>query len=161
MRPTRDEWGLQLAKLVATRSTCLRRAVGCVLLDARGRVLATGYNGVPAGARHCNEPAVTEAWLGLVPIPYPYACPGAHAPSGTGLEGCEAIHAEQNALLQCRDPDAIHTCYTTVSPCDTCIKLLLGTDCRRLVFTEMYPHSGAIERWRRAGREYEFYANLG
>ena len=57
MRPSRDEWALGLAQLTAERSTCLRRHVGCVLLNARGHVLATGYNGVAAGETHCNKVA--------------------------------------------------------------------------------------------------------
>ena len=48
MRPTRDQWAIQLAQLTAERSTCCRRHVGCILLNERGHVLATGYNGVAA-----------------------------------------------------------------------------------------------------------------
>lgn len=151
MRPSRDEWALKLALLTAQRTTCYRRAVGCVLLNARGHVLATGYNGVAAGLPHCNEPV--DGWLlngGLK-----HACSGAKAPSGHGLDACQAIHAEQNALLQCRDMYAIHTCYVTASPCITCVKLLLNTSCERIVFVEEYPHSAARELWTGAGRAWE------
>lgn len=149
MRPSRDEWALKLALLTAQRTTCLRRAVGCVLLNARGHVLATGYNGVAAGLPHCNEHDPFE------PVGHPHACSGAHAPSGLDLDGCQAIHAEQNALLQCRDVHSIHTCYTTASPCMTCVKLLLNTSCARIVFVEEYPHSAARELWLGAGRVWE------
>lgn len=154
MRPTRDEWGLQMARLAATRATCLRRQVGCVLVNARGHVLATGYNGVAAGLPHCNEENDNWDETGLVPLRprYPNACPGALSPSGTNLDGCEAIHAEQNALLQCRDCWDIQTCYTTASPCLTCVKLLLNTTCSRVVFSEPYPHTEAEGLWARAGR---------
>jgi len=146
MRPSRDEWALKLALLTAQRTTCCRRAVGCVLLNARGHVLATGYNGVAAGLPHCNHQHGDE---------FPHACSGAKAPSGTNLDGCQAIHAEQNAMLQCKDVYSIHTCYVTASPCMTCIKLLLNTSCERIVFVEEYPHSAARELWTGAGRAWE------
>lgn len=146
MRPSRDQWAMQLATITAGRTTCCRRAVGCVLLNARGHVLATGYNGVAAGLPHCNE---HDPWH---PIGFPNACSGATAPSGTNLDGCQAIHAEQNAMLQCRDVYAIHTCYVTASPCMTCCKLLLNTGCERIVYAEEYPHSAARDLWVGAGR---------
>lgn len=151
MRPTRDRWALSVAILTATRSTCLRRHVGCVLLNTRGHVLATGYNGVAAGQPHCNEHDQFDA------LGFPFACAGANSPSGTNLDACQAIHAEQNALLQCRDIYDIHTCYTTVSPCMTCAKLLLNTSCKRLVFLAKYPHPEVLTLWENADRTWETY----
>jgi dCMP deaminase len=58
-----------------------------------------------------------------------------------------ATHAEQNALLQCRDVEQIDTCYTTASPCITCVKLLMNTGCRSIVFAEEYPHPEAMDLW--------------
>lgn len=148
-RPTRDEWGLRLAEVTASRATCLRRSVGCVLVDKRGHILATGYNGVAAGQAHCNEVGPLYPFR---ETDYPRACPGAQSPSGTNLDGCQAIHAEQNALLQCGKVWEIETCYTTASPCTTCVKLLLNTSCQRIVFREAYPHSDAQVLWENAGR---------
>jgi len=146
-RPTKDEYFMAMAKLVATRTTCLRRAVGCVLVSERGHVLATGYNGVASGAAHCNSHD------GFDPVGYPFACEGAFAGSGNLLDTCEAIHAEQNALLQCHDVWAIDVCYVTTFPCVPCMKLLLGTGCRRIAFAEDYAHREAAERiWTNAGR---------
>lgn len=147
MRPTKDDYFLEMSCLVATRGTCLRRAVGCVLVNARGHVLSTGYNGVATGRPHCNgmDP--------FAPVGYPHACAGAWAKSGEDLDQCEAIHAEQNALLQCHDVWQIDTCYCTVSPCITCAKLLLNTSCQRVVFTEEHasaPESRAL--WLDADR---------
>jgi dCMP deaminase len=166
-RPTRDRWGLQLAQVTAKRSTCLRRNVGCVLVNKRGHILATGYNGVSAGAKHCNEEEQFRIRRTLefdgrklisqqdtVKPQYPHACSGAQSPSGANLDGCQAIHAEQNALLQCQDVWDIETCYTTTSPCMTCVKLLLNTSCQRIVFSEDYPHSDAKVMWENAGREW-------
>lgn len=165
-RPSRDEWALAMAALTAQRSTCLRRGVGCVLLNARGHVLSTGYNGVAAGLPHCNE---YDGAYHLIDSPneekllrmwyeqgreYPNACPGARSPSGSDLDRCQAIHAEQNALLQCRDVHDIHTCYVTASPCVTCTKLLLNTSCERIVFTDPYPHQAAKDLWTGAGRTW-------
>ena len=133
-RISRDEWGLRLAEVVALRATCLRRSVGCVLTDKHGFVLSTGYNGRAIGLPHCNE----ETEWKKFPSIRPNACPGAASPSGTNLDGCEAIHAECNSLLQCREVQAIRNCYVTVSPCVSCVKLLLNTSCERIVFRAAY-----------------------
>jgi dCMP deaminase len=153
-RPTRDEWAMQVACDTAKRSTCLRRQVGCVLLNARGHVLATGYNGVAAGQPHCNEVGLDFNISSIGVGSYPHACTGATASSGQQLNECQAIHAEQNALLQCRDVHEIHTAYVTASPCITCTKLLLNTSCQRIVFMEEYPHPQARALWEGAGREW-------
>lgn len=157
MRPSLDDYFLEIAQVVAKRSTCLRRAVGCVLVNERGHLLATGYNGVAAGMAHCNDPRPLldqtfdnekrmKSIAGM--LQYPNACPGATAESGTMLDGCHAIHAEQNALLQCRDVHEITSCYVTASPCVTCIKLLMSTSCIRVVFAQLYPgHETAKELW--------------
>lgn len=159
-RPSRHQWAMDLAVLTGKRSTCCRRQVGCVLLNSRGHVLATGYNGVAAGLPHCNEvdPVIWNINK-TSPIDdpkqmYPQACAAAFAPSGTQLDGCQAIHAEQNAMLQCKDVYQIHTVYVTASPCITCTKLLLNTSCERIVFLEEYPHNEARELWQSAGLDW-------
>lgn len=134
-RPTRDEVFLNVAHEVKQRATCGRRKVGCVLVNDRGHVLATGYNGVPSGWPHCPDQR---------------ACPGLTAQSGEGLDECYAIHAEQNALLQCADVQKIHTCYVTVSPCVHCVKLLLNTGCSRIVTSDVYDVRSK-ELWERGG----------
>lgn len=183
-RPTKDEYFIAMARLAASRATCLRRRVGCVLVNARGHVLATGYNGPPAGDAHCDTPtryafqtaperdrklaslqrkgvhAELEQYNPMIDddpdpavIAFHNACAGSMLPSGTGLSACEAVHAEQNALLQCHDVYEIDTCYVTVSPCVTCVGLLRNTSCRRIVFDERYAHDAeAARRWaKRAG----------
>jgi dCMP deaminase len=123
-----------------------------VLVDSKGHILATGYNGRAAGLPHCNHRS--EGGKGGEKT-YPHACPGSLSPSGTDLDSCEAIHAEANALLQCRDVSAIDTAYVTVSPCVSCTKLLLNTGCRTIAFSEPYAHDKkARELWERAGREW-------
>ena len=124
-------------------------------MNERRHVLSTGYNGVAAGQKHCNEPIQVKHLLTEDTTEHPYACSGASALSGMNLEGCEAIHAEQNALLQCRDVWEIHTTYVTHSPCIHCVKLLLATSCRRVVFVERYRHDElSSELWTRSGREW-------
>lgn len=139
-RPSKDEYFVVMAKLVAMRSTCLRRSVGCVFVDAKGRVLSTGYNGVPSGVPHCNEG-----------VP----CAGASAPSGESLDKCMAIHAEMNAVCQCPDIDKVETIYTTTSPCIACTKVLLNTGAKRVVFIEEYVHPEAKDLWLSTGRLWE------
>jgi dCMP deaminase len=137
-RPSSIEYFLMMASLVSIRGTCPRRRVGCVLVDKFNHVLATGYNGVPASLPHCID----------------HPCPGAGLRSGEGLEKCLSIHAEQNALLQCRDCQIIESCFCTDSPCITCTKLLLNTSCKRIIFIREYPHPEAKELWTRVGREW-------
>ncbi len=131
------EYFLIMAKLVSRRSTCARRQVGCVLVDKHKHVLATGYNGVASGVTHCTDEP----------------CPGATCKSGEGLDLCEAIHAEQNAILQCKDAQQIRTAYITTAPCVTCTKLLLNTSCKTIVFLESYPNSGR-KIWNRSWIKY-------
>lgn len=133
-RPSRDDIGLLVALVWSRRATCARRKVGCLLVDKDHRTLSTGYNGPPSGAPHCID----------------NPCKGAFKSTGTGLDLCEAIHAEANALLYCPDIRLIDTCYTTTSPCVSCVKMLLGTNCRRIVFIERYPHKEAEEWWVRS-----------
>lgn len=137
-RPSKDEYFMDMALLVSERSTCLRRKVGAVLINKRKHVLATGYNGVASGQPHCLD------------IP----CIGANSPSGTDLDLCEAVHAEQNALLQCRNVFEIDTCYVTVSPCMTCTKLLLNTSCQTIIFEEDYVDQKARLLWERHDRKW-------
>ena len=159
MRPSIDEWGLGIAKVTATRSTCLRRSVGAVLVDFRGHVIATGYNGVVSGKKHCND-KVMEKDGGIISPTYPYACSGALSKTGTNLDGCEAIHAEQNCLLKCSNVYAIYSCYVTVSPCFTCTKLLLNTACSRIVFSDRYAHWEKTKMlWEGSGREWIWFEN--
>lgn len=193
MRIDIDEWALRLAEATAARSTCLRRSVGCVLLDRDGIVLATGYNGVARGMPHCNEvikkpvyhddPRVITRFSNHAPVTFefgntivgafradwfiqpgnkqcvaledttPHACAGASAKSGESLHSCEAIHAEQNAMLSCRDVKAISACYTTVSPCVHCAKMLMNTGCGLLVYREQYADTAGLDLWVKSGRK--------
>lgn len=142
MRPTKEETMLRLADTLAERSTCARRKVGCVLTDKYGRVLSMGHNGVSIGQPHCIDKP----------------CIGADKKSGEGLDLCQAIHAEQNALMFCNDVMKIESCYVTASPCITCVKMLLNTSCKFVVFREVYPHWEAQRLWTDAGRTWLHYA---
>lgn len=137
-RPNADDYFMMIAQVVSTRGTCVRRRVGCVLINEHKHIIATGYNGPAEGEPHCYE----------------MPCPGSELPSGTGLDSCEAIHAEANALLQCKDVRDIHTAYCTASPCTSCVKMLMNTNCRRIVFLQPYPHSQSRELWIRSGGEW-------
>lgn len=150
MRPDLDRYFMDMARLVASRSTCVRRSVGCVLVNARNHVLATGYNGVHAGAAHCNDVEVAREIGRLV---FPNACAGASTTvSGANLDACHAVHAEQNAVLQCADSNAIARAYVTAFPCPTCTKLLLNTSCREIVYLEPYGDNAGLDLWVSSGR---------
>jgi len=139
-RPNRDLYFLFIAHAVSLRSTCRSRHVGCVLVDQDYHILSTGYNGPSKGFPEC-DPCLRE-----------------EAKSGDNLvDNCNAIHAEQNALLQCSDVRFIETAYITISPCLTCVKLLLNTKCQRIVFIDEYSHASARDMWIYAGREWSQY----
>jgi dCMP deaminase len=132
-RPHIYDTMLSIAAVIAERSTCARRAVGCVLVDKDNRVLSIGHNGPARGMTHCTETP----------------CEGAGMASGTGLELCQAIHAEQNALMFCNDIMKIDKCFVTVSPCVHCIKMLMNTGCKTIIFAGHYAHNLAAENmWK-------------
>jgi dCMP deaminase len=134
-RPPTDFYFLRMAYLVSERGTCARRKV-----NKRNHVIATGYNGNPSGFIHCiNQP-----------------CDGAKSKSGEDLDKCQAIHAEQNALLQCKDVYDIDRVYTTLEPCVHCIKLLLNTSAKQIIFGEKYVHDLARSLWEISGRGYTY-----
>lgn len=140
-RITEDESRIAMAQIVAMRSTCRRRRVGCVLYSEQGLVLATGRNGTPRGTPHCIDTP----------------CPGADYPSGQGLEFCDAVHAEINALIQCSNTEHIHTIVCTESPCIFCIRALLNTSCKEILFINEYPHPESKAKWEKAGRIWRHY----
>lgn len=139
-----SDYFITMARLASLRGTCLRRKVGCILVDAKNRVLATGYNGVARGQPHCGQEGC--------------ACDGMRHRSGEGLDNCLAIHAEQNALLQCREPDSVHAAYVTVTPCVTCAKLLLNTGVKHVVAWEPYAHDADTRKiFEQAGVKLHVY----
>ena len=125
MRPSKHEYFMDIASVVSSRATCCRRAVGCVLVNKKGHIIGTGYNGPARGLPHCEGDN---------------KCQGADLPSGQGLSVCEAIHAEQNALLQCPDVEDIYWVYVTTKPCEHCVKMLMNTGAKTIIFGEDYPN---------------------
>lgn len=91
---------------------------------------------------------------------YPHACQGHDLPPGQ--DKCEAVHAEQNAILQCASPDRIATAYVTKAPCRPCMKLLLNTGCKRIVYLDDHPGSDEVgEVWKSTGRSWEKWNGKG
>lgn len=141
-RPSWDAYGCFIAYAVSLRGSCVRRRAGAVIMDEEHSILSTGYNGKGSNLSNCVDDP----------------CKGASAASGTSLSDCEAIHAEFNAVMRCKDRKEIHTVYVTCSPCVTCVDMLLGTPCKRIVFSEEYPHNEESKRrWEKAGREWVHY----
>lgn len=137
-RPTQDEYYLEVLRALAKRSTCSRRAVGCIIVDERGQVLATGYNGVPRGFEHCGEPIHLSGGQYQT-----YLCAGANDVAGDSSR-CMAVHAEQNALLQCSDLRFAHTMYVSCTPCFVCSKMIANTPIRRVVCIEHYAEQSGV-----------------
>lgn len=140
-RPSWDSYFMQMAQVVAGRSTCLRRQVGAVMVKDK-RILCTGYNGSPAGLQHCDEVGCLRQSLSV--------------PSGERHEICRAVHAEQNALIQAAKHGvaiAGADLYTTHQPCVLCTKMMINVGIKRVVYTHSYPDQLAVTMAREAGLE--------
>lgn len=126
-----------IAEVLALRATCAKLKVGCVLVDSDFRIIGSGFNGVPRGIEHCID----------------NPCPGANAPSGSDL--CEAVHAESNALLNCRHPENIYCCFCTHAPCLRCTKTLLNTGCEVIIYRDGDKiEMPARDLWLKAGKAW-------
>ncbi len=137
-RPTKDEYFMEIANVVAKRSTCLRIHVGAVIVK-NGRILSTGYNGAPHGFEHCLDIGCIREKENI-----------AH---GTRHEMCRAVHAEQNAIIQA----ALHgvsiegsTVYCTHQPCILCTKMIINGKINRVVFQHEYPDPKSLEFLKQA-----------
>ena len=134
---------MRIAHLVAERSTCLRRKVGAIAVKEK-RILATGYNGAPAGLAHCLDIGCLREQLKI--------------PSGQRHELCRGLHAEQNVIIQA----AVHgvsiagaTIYCTTQPCLICTKMLINCGITAIYFAEGYPDDLAQEMLKEAGIKFE------
>ncbi len=149
-RPSWDEYFMEITRLVARRSSCLRRQVGAVLVKEKN-ILASGYNGVPTGITHCAETGCLRAKLNV--------------PSGERHELCRGLHAEQNAIIQA----AKHgtnidgaTLYSTTQPCIICVKMIINAGITRVVYEEGYADQLSQEMVAESGLLVEkFIAHAG
>jgi len=137
-RPTWEDYFMEITRLVAKRSTCLRRQVGAILVMEK-RILATGYNGAPSGLAHCLEMGCLREKNQI--------------PSGERHELCRGLHAEQNAIIQA----AYHgirikgaTLYCTNLPCIICTKMVINAGIKEIIFESGYADPLAQEMLREA-----------
>lgn len=142
-RPSWDEYFMDIAKVVATRSTCLRRQVGSVIVKEK-RMLTSGYNGAPRELAHCGEVGCLRETHNI--------------PSGQRHELCRGTHAEQNAIVQA----ALYgvaiegaTVYCTHQPCSSCTKMIINAGIRRIVYQNPYPDELGMSLIREAEIECE------
>lgn len=140
------EYFMNIAFLVSARSTCARRKVGAVAVKDK-RILATGYNGAPAGVAHCLDTGCLRAQMGI--------------PSGQRHEFCRGLHAEQNVIIQA----AIHgtdiadaTLYCTNHPCVLCAKMLINCGVKEIYYAQAYPDELAAQMLAEAGVKTEKFA---
>ena len=133
-RPDWDEYFMNIAEVVASRSNCSRRHVAAVIVKEH-RIISTGYNGTPRGIKNCFEGG----------------CPrcGSDTPSGEHLEECLCSHGEENAIVQA----AYHgisvkdgTLYTTYSPCLLCAKMIINAGLKEVVYRDRYSIDGTSMR---------------
>jgi dCMP deaminase len=147
MRPSWDEYFMQIVEIVKTRSTCLRRQVGALVVRDK-RILATGYNGAPMGCKHCAEIGCLRDKLNI--------------PSGQRQELCRASHAEQNAIAQAAYSGTSikgGTLYITHQPCSICAKMIINAGIVKVVFRGDYPDDLAMDLLQEAGIRVVKYEN--
>ena len=140
-RPSWNDYFMTIATDVASRSTCIRRNVGAVIVKDK-RILATGYNGPPTGISHCTEETCLRTKLNV--------------PSGEKHELCRGLHAEQNAIIQAAShgvqiSDAI--IYITHHPCSICTKMLINSGIKTFIAQSDYNDQLAKEMMQEAGVE--------
>jgi dCMP deaminase len=131
-RPDWDAYFMEIAGIVAKRSTCLRRRVGALVVKEK-RILSTGYNGAPSGLAHCLELGCLREQLGV--------------PRGERHELCRGLHAEQNAIIQAAYHGVSITesiLYCTHHPCSICVKMIINAGIRRVLYFEGYPDDLAV-----------------
>lgn len=125
-RPELDEYFMKITKLVAERSTCLRRKVGAIIVKDK-RILTTGYNGAPMNLKHCVEVGCLREKLKV--------------PEGEKHELCRGLHAEQNAIIQAAIFGiSIKDCifYTTHFPCSVCAKMIINSSLACVIYEGEY-----------------------
>ena len=145
-RPTWNEYFMTIARMVTKRSTCLRRQVGAILVKEK-RILATGYNGAPAGIRHCEE-------VGCLRV-------DSSVPSGMRHELCRGLHAEQNAIIQAAYhgiPIGDSILYCTNKPCAICSKMLINAGIKKIFYEKGYDDPLADQLFAEAGVEIVEFA---
>ena len=147
-RPSWDEYFMEMAKLVATRSTCLSRQVGAVIVKDKC-VISTGYNGAPKGVCHCTDIGICLREK-------------LNVPSGERAELCRATHAEQNAIIQCATKNSStlgSTIYVTAFPCSMCMKILINAGIKKIVAKSSYPDELSLELLKETNIEFEVWDN--
>lgn len=127
-RPSWDQYFMQIATVVASRSNCLTRQTGSVIVKDK-MILSTGYNGTPRNLPNCNEGGC------------PRCNDSVNHKTGADLDKCFCVHAEENAIIQA----AYHgmgtsgaTIYTFYSPCIFCAKSIINAGIVRIVYQENY-----------------------
>ena len=140
-RPSWQQYFMQMAFLASSRSTCLRRQVGAVLVKDN-QILSTGYNGSPKGVRHCSEVGCLREKNNV--------------PSGQMHELCRGLHAEQNAIIQAGINGSSArgaTLYCTHQPCSICAKMIINAEIQTVYVAEKYPDELAEKLLAEAGVE--------
>jgi len=140
-RPSWEAYFMDIAVLVAKRSTCLRRMVGSAVVKNK-RILATGYNGAPTGIRHCMEVGCLRQQMNVA--------------SGERHELCRGIHAEQNAIIQA----ALHgvsikgaSLFCTNLPCSICAKMIINAGIKKIYHRDGYADLMSTDMLGEAGIE--------
>lgn len=154
-RPSRNRLCMDIARVVAYRGTCSRAQVG-VVIALEGRVLVTGYNGAPAGMRHCNHECKCGA-NNYVDVPeaaqHIISCPAHHENVCT-----VTTHAEANAIAFAAKHGVATDgaeLYTTLSPCLACAKLIVNAGIVRVWIGDSYHSQEGIVLLQNAGIDWQ------
>lgn len=124
---------MAVARIMAQRAACTRSKVGAVIV-VDNQYTWPGYNGTAPGALHCTDGGCPRGQLSYDELP-----------AGAAYDGCEGLHAEQNALLRAGDRAAGGTLYVTREPCSWCWKNIRASRISRVVWFDRLKNS-LVER---------------
>ena len=149
VRPSWDDYFMEIANTVAKRATCNRGRSGCVIARQK-QLLVTGYVGSPNGMAHCDD--VGHQMKQMV-----------HEDGNTTNHCVRTVHAEQNAICQAAKLGIAldgSTLYCRMTPCRTCAMLIINCGIKRVVCEKKY-HAGkeSEEMFKLANVSLEFMNN--
>lgn len=146
-RPNWNEFFLAHAALASSRSTCIRRKVGAVIVTQDMHIVSSGYNGAPPRCQHCKDLGCERQKLDV--------------PSGQRHEICRAVHAEQNAICAAaKSNGGVNGCTIYIyggSPCIICAKMIVSVGIKKVIYYGSYPDTASLSLLAEGGVEVRQY----
>lgn len=146
MRPDWDTYFMEITNIVASRSTCVKRHVGAVIVK-NNNILSIGYNGAPSGIQHCTNKT----------------CLRQNAEHGYDYMSCRSSHAEQNAIVQAAKLGVSingSKLYCTTQPCIICARMIINAGIKEVIYTEEFDDDMTLEMLKEAGVKIKVFKSI-